>query len=92
MKALLPDDQFQAMCGDVGREAARFLQRRPEEIEQGARQLGDKARGQETPRNPLAFELCNGAGLRSGTPPDMPDEQVTELWQAMEALNAKYGL
>jgi hypothetical protein len=37
------------MCGDVGREAARFLQRRPEEIEQGARQLGDKARGQETP-------------------------------------------
>ena len=93
----MPDDQFQAMCRDVGVTAQPFLPHQTAtEIEQGARQLGDQARKPKSQggpeRNALAFELFNGAGVRSGVPPGMTPEQVEQLFAALEQLNVKYGL
>lgn len=94
----IPDDQFQAMCKDVGITAAPFMPHETAiEIEQGARQLGDqirkpKSEGGVAERNPLAFELFNGAGVRSGIPGGMTPETVEQLVAALEPLNVKYGL
>lgn len=94
----IPDDQFQAMCKDVGLTAAPFMPHETAiEIEQGARQLGDqirkpKSEGGVAERNPLAFELFNGAGVRSGIPGGMSPETVEQLVAALEPLNTKYGL